>query len=187
MQQNFLVADLPYETLSKNTPEQLRMLADILGIPKALVAKGGDAELTAMVATILYRHLDQVDRRYAMEAIRSVPDRALAGRLVTMALDTTFVNPQWGMWSLTNEELLRDEKFHKRLDDLAGNLGFAVSGLGIWELIQKLKKRGKPGPQIAATLVIWGSVLVNSSELQQTQNELKQRTESTLRSSNHFN
>ncbi|BFM09612.1 hypothetical protein [Halioxenophilus aromaticivorans] len=187
MQQEFSAEDLPYVTLSKNTPEQLRLLADILGIPTALVAKGGEAELTAMVATILYRHLDQVDRRQAMEAIRNVPNRALEGRLVTLALDTTFINPQWGMWSLSNKELLQDEQFHKRLDNIAGNLGFAASGLGIWELIQKLKKRGKPGPQIGATLVIWGAVFINSSELQQTQSELKQRTESSLRSSRHYN
>lgn len=100
------VSDLPYY-LPTDTQGQLRVLAKLLDLPPATVEQSGEAGVEAMTATILYRHLDRRQRIKAMEKIKSLPDRALVSKLVRITLDTAFVNPQWGLWSLTNEELQR--------------------------------------------------------------------------------
>ncbi len=74
------VSDLPYDLVSKSPYLQLTALADILNIPKALVANGGEKEISAMVSVILYRHLDAHDRRIAMESIHDLDNQALKSR-----------------------------------------------------------------------------------------------------------
>lgn len=183
---NYSVDDLPYSMLSNKPDLQLKLLAEILGIPKSAVSGGGKPEVNAMVGTILYRHLDHIERMNVMEAIRSLPNRALQGRLITLVVDTTYVNPQWGMWSLTNEELLLDQRFHSRLDRLASKAGLTISGLGLVEILKKVKEQRKIGPELVATLVIWGAVYVNAQELEQTENEIRNRTNSQMIDSRYF-
>lgn len=186
MTAKFNSEDLPYDLISKNARLQVELLADILKIPQALVANGGELELQAMTGTILYRHLDTTGRRQAMEVIRSLPNKALQSRLVTLVLDTTFINPQWGMWSLTNKELLRDKRSHELLDKFATYAGVSISGLGLKDAIAKIWKTKKVGPGLAAIVAIWGVVGINSQELNQTNRELERRAKSELRSSQFY-
>ncbi len=55
---------------------------------------GGEKEVEATYYMILYRHLNQQQRREGMKVIRSVNIRALMGELINRTLDTAFVNPQ---------------------------------------------------------------------------------------------
>ncbi|MGF1876242.1 hypothetical protein L4D77_13045 [Photobacterium frigidiphilum] len=63
----------------------------------------------------------------AMKAIHSVRKKALVGMIITRVLDTTYVNPQWGIWSLSNAELKADLKFHSQLSSVASVAGISAS------------------------------------------------------------
>lgn len=169
-------SDLPYY-LPTTTAEQLRYLARVLSIPERLIANGGEHELEAMSATILYRHMDARQRYAAMTSIRSLPNRELEGLLVRKALNTTFVNPQWGVWSLTTEELERDIAFHSALETVAAVLGvsFSVtSGKDIVNEIYKTRRLSKGG---TAMIVIWTILAFNHSSLRTSVAERDRRTQ----------
>src|SRR5690554_6118824 len=101
------VSDLPYY-LPTDTAGQAKALASILGISPEAAVRSGEAGVQAMSVTILYRHMDRHERFKAMQLIHSLPDKKFSSKLVLMAVETTFVNPQWGLWSLTNDELAED-------------------------------------------------------------------------------
>lgn len=49
-----------------------------------------------------------------MRVIRATGNPVLSDRLAQRAFDT-IINPQWHIWSLTNDELKKDLAFHKNL------------------------------------------------------------------------
>lgn len=180
------INDLPYPNMPTTLQGQLNKLADIIGIRRNLITGAEETELQAMCYVALYRHLSQQQRRKAMETIHSVKKRALIGVLIAKALDTTFVNPQWGVWSLTNDELKSDIASHEQIQYLAGLIGIGASGMSIWDLVQKVVKERNVGYKQLATLVIWGFVIWNNEELNKSKNELKNRTQiNTSRFFNH--
>ena len=149
------IKNLPYN-LSTNPIEQLRGLAKKIGFNFGLLSGGGKIEVDAICAVILYRHLSQSQRIDAMKAIRSVSNRALMSKLITGALDTTFVNAQYGMWSLTDKELPFDKNFHEFLDTFTSYVGIGASRLGVKDLYKESKLKGKLGRVSLAIIVIWG-------------------------------
>ncbi|WP_432463910.1 hypothetical protein [Agarivorans sp. QJM3NY_33] len=106
------IANLPYN-LSASRAAQLSVLSEIIGIKKELLKRGGQLEIDSICATILYRHLTQKQRVDAMVLIRSLSSPILKSKLITKALDATYLNPQWGIWSMTNDELQADKDFHE--------------------------------------------------------------------------
>ncbi|WP_417356799.1 hypothetical protein [Gallaecimonas pentaromativorans] len=115
-----------------------------------------------------------------MKIIRSLPNR----ELVTKVVDTSFVNPTWGMWSLTNEELLDKESFHSAVDSYASYVGLSASALGGKDLIKQAWQRRAITRGGIATLVIWGVVALNKYQLNKFQEEKSRR--STLNSSSYY-
>lgn len=176
-------SSLPYN-LPMDTKGQLRELAKIINIPPSLVANGDQNTVDAICATILYRHMEQAQRHEAMKIIRSLPNRELVGKLVTKVVDTSFVNPTWGMWSLTNEELLDKESFHSAVDSYASYVGLSASALGGKDLIKQAWQRRAITRGGIATLVIWGVVALNKYQLNKLQEEKSRR--STLNSSSYY-
>ncbi|WKE66431.1 hypothetical protein PVT67_04035 [Gallaecimonas kandeliae] len=170
------IADLPYH-LPTDAKGQLRELAKIISIPQPVIESSGPEAIDAICATILYRHLGQAQRQEAMALIRALPNRQLTGILITRALDTTFVNPQWGMWSLTNKELLEEEAFHSTIDDYASYLGISVSALGAKDFLQTLWKQRKVTRGGIATLVIWVAIAANKSHLNEIREEKDRRSQ----------
>ncbi len=65
-----------------------------------------------MSGVILYRHLNRNQKTEAMSLIRQIgkKNKPLEGQLVNLILNTS-INPQWGVWSLNNDELLNDHNF----------------------------------------------------------------------------
>jgi len=53
--------------------------------------------------------------------------RELEGLLVGKALSTTLINPHWGRWSLTNEELVNDIAFYEAVDAFGSVVGVTLS------------------------------------------------------------
>ena len=107
---------------------------------------------------ILYRHLNRQQRIEAMTTIRFVQNKALMGTLITKTLDTTFVNPQWGVWSLNTQELQNDIEFHSSIDSLAGYVGVGASVLGGKDFIKNIWSQKRMGRQHWIMIVIWGCV-----------------------------
>ncbi|XPF93644.1 hypothetical protein ACM9HF_16705 [Colwellia sp. RE-S-Sl-9] len=168
---------LPY-ILPKNLPEQLRHLAKITNIPFSFVKDGGQLELEAMSGVILYRHLNRIQKTEAMSLIRQVgnKNKPLEGQLVNLILDIS-VNPQWGVWSLSNDELLNDRNFHDSINRYAGIIGLTASAVGVKTIIQDTWKRKRMTRGGVVTLVLWGAFLFNSSELEKVNQEITNRSQ----------
>jgi len=71
--------------------------------------------------------MDARQRYAAMRSIRTLPSRELEGLLVGKALSTTLINPHWGRWSLTNEELVNDIAFYEAIDAFGSVFGVTLS------------------------------------------------------------
>ena len=56
------MSSLPYQ-LPKSTQQKLVLLAKIASIPSHLLKNAGDTEVEAISAMILYRHMDERQRR----------------------------------------------------------------------------------------------------------------------------
>jgi hypothetical protein len=175
MSSNISIENLPYK-IQNNKTVQLAFLANLIGIRRELLINAGQKEIDAICATILYRHLPQSQRNYAMQIIRSVGNRPLQGKLIESVLLTTFVNSQWGIWSLTNKELESDQEFHQLLDNLASYIGVGASFLGIKDLFEAFRKNKRFGHAGLVLLVIFGAVAFNKSELNKVNKELKNRS-----------
>ena len=119
--------------------------------------------------------MNHLQRMEAMSVIRSIRNRALMGQILTKTLDTTFVNPQWGIWSLSNSELLKDINFHAKLDSFSSYVGVSASILGSKNLITDILNTRKIGKKHWVLIVIWGSIAFNKSELNKSQKELSHR------------
>lgn len=169
------ISDLPY-TFPKTTQGQLDLLADVLEIPRYMVKDGDEAMLDAMVGTILYRHLDRHQKMFAMKSIRELESRPLMGQLVNKATTPALVNPKWGMWSLTNDELLSFQGNMQGFDDFASKVGFGASALSAKDLLKDFQLHKAVRRKHIVTLVIWGAVYANKNSLNKANTEVQRRS-----------
>ncbi len=169
-------SDLPY-FLPADPEGQLRELAKILNIPLPLAMSGGPQAVDAFSAAILFRHLNQPQRQEALRLMEALPSRELRGKLVMKALDTTFINPKWGVWSLTNDELIAEQSFHSMLDKYATWAGFGFSGVALKDFIKQVWNKRKITRGGIATLVIWVAVAGNKGALEKIDEERRRRTQ----------
>jgi hypothetical protein len=165
---------LPYQ-LPTSSDEQIIYLANILELPTHLVASKGQIVKEAMAAVIMYRHLDRYQKYEALQLIHSVPDRRLLGKLVEKITDTQ-VNPQWGVWSLSNNELLQDKKFHDTINTYASWLGLTVSAMGAKDILQEIWKKRRMSRGGWVNVIVWGSLLFNAQELNKVNAEILHRS-----------
>ena len=175
--------DVPY-VLPGSTTQKLNKLRKITSLPLNLLNGAGEKEVEAICYMILFRHLNHVQRGEAMKRFHSLSNRALMGALITRSLDTTFVNAQWGIWSLTNEELRQDINLHRKITKYASAIGISSSAIGAKDLTKKILARKQMGLKHWATLVIWGCILFNDNELSKAETEHNHR--STLNGSRLF-
>jgi RHS repeat-associated protein len=163
-------------SLSGSIQEQANRLAEITGLSSELVENASQNDLDAISGAVLYRHLDKNQRGEALSIIRSVENKKLEGKLVSSLLDTAFVNPQWGPWSLTNSELIADQAFHQTVDDYASIIGLSASGAGVYDQYKRIITTGKLGRSGVAVVTVWGAILFNKSELNKVNQEIKNRS-----------
>lgn len=106
---NDLVRGLPYD-LPKTTRDALSALAGVMKISPALVLAGDHGLLALIAGVILYRHLPSEARRDVMKRLQAYSrsqkawQRNLYHPLLGRVLDT-MVSPEWGLWSMSNEEV----------------------------------------------------------------------------------
>lgn len=177
------VASLPYN-LPNTEQEQLEYLADIVKIPKGLIKNGSQSDINAICATILYRHLDRNQKMDAMAIIKGLKNQSLGTKLVDKVLHTNYINPQWGIWSLTNEELLEDQALHSIIDTYASVIGLGMSALSTKDLVKKLWNQRKFTRGGLVTIVLWGTLIFNKAELHKANKEVLNR--SKLKSSKYY-
>lgn len=111
-----------------------------------------------------------------MTLIRSLPNRALTGKLISVAVEPTLINKDWGVWSLTREELLAEQSFHSQIDNIASFTGVGASLMSGKDFIKKLWKERKLTKGGLVTIVVWGTVFFNKSELNEVNSEIKRRS-----------
>jgi len=175
---------LPYN-LPQSKSEQLKVLARITNLQPAIIKNAGEEELQAISGVILHRHLDRFQKIEVWKLIRKIGkrNRPLEGKLTDLILNTK-VNPQWGIWSLTNEELLADQQFHDAINTYASWIGITASAQGVKDIIYLIIKNKKVTKGGIVTFALWGSLLFNLSELHKVNAELANR--STLNKSPVF-
>lgn len=64
-----------------------------------------------MAGTILYRHLNRLDRMNVVQTIKMLASFELQSEPISRCLDV-LVNPLWGEWPLKNNELNSIVEFH---------------------------------------------------------------------------
>ncbi len=167
---------VPY-ALPDNRADAIEALAEILDIPLPEVSGDGTSTLQALAGTILYRNLEQRERNEVMSAIRRQSPR-LQGLLLDRALNPTFVNPSWGMWSMTTEELQqlieRNERFQRLVTVTGANPGYVGGAASVWHMV----KTGAQASNVAgaaASLVILGASEMSAMELNNARDEMMNR------------
>ena len=113
-----------------------------------------------------------------MSLIRQVgkKNRSLEARLIDLIIDTN-VNPQWGIWSLNNEELLKDKYFHNTISSYANIIGLTATAAGAKDIIKQTWQTKKITKHAIITLAIWGALIFNGSELEKTNTEISNRSQ----------
>lgn len=167
---------LPYK-LPADEKMQVEMLADILRVPRSLI-KGDLVKITqAMTGVVLYRHVERKEKQEIMALIHSLQNRALTGALVTKVSDVT-VNPQWGEWSLTNEELESLVSWHKSAASLSSFWGANPGAYGVGASAWSLFKQGATKYNVIGlmvSVVLTGLGMYQGAEAERYSTEMERR------------
>lgn len=170
---------LPH-VLPSNHQEAANRLALMLKIPLAHVVSADEYMVEAISGVILYRHLDRMEKQDVMRSIYALKSKQLQSFLVIKVTDV-IVNPTWGLWSLTSDELNKKTGFHADFDFWLGSfIGVGVNLMSVGALITKVRKihglalASKAG--ILATIIVYGAIMYNKSELARCHKEIANRT-----------
>lgn len=150
----------------------------MLEIPLAHAINANEHMIETMAGVILYRHLSRSDKENVMRSIYKLTSKHLQQFLVMKVTDV-IVRPSWGIWSLTTEELKRKKDFHQTFENIASLIGVGLNSLSLYDFVNKIRtSRGislasKAG--ILATVIVWGAILYNKSELSRCTEEMERR------------
>lgn len=156
-------------SLPKTDKEGIAFLAKILNIPAHYLKGNEQRIIQALAATILYRELDRLQKIEAMRLIRSLSHPQLISILISRCTDV-LVKPQWGEWSLTNEELREILQFHGSINLISSRVGGNPGAYGVggaaWAIIKEGSKAEKGTPlkervKIGATPKRVGALIVS--------------------------
>ena len=168
------VNNTPYQ-LPTSSEERIRSLANIIGIEGNGLANGGFRIEEILCGVILYRHLDRSEKLEIMSSIYELEDKRIASKLVEKVTDV-IVNPSWGLWSMTNAELLNKKEFHSFVQFWSAILGFGVSvSSGKGFLSRLWKERKILSARNSLIMVVCGGLLYSNKVLSDTNLELERR------------
>lgn len=159
--------------LPHNKLEAISQLAEILGIPMPELLGDGTTTLQAMCGTILFRHLEQRERDKAWALIQMQHPRVRM-RLGHLALQTKYVNPEWGVWSLSREEIEEAIAGHERFQRITTvfslNPGHLATAHGVWDLAINGASRAN-ALTLAAGAIVLGTTEMSASQLEKLRKE----------------
>src|SRR5690625_3511546 len=110
---------LPYR-LPSDLSAKVDYLADLMGIKNKIYlhALPSDVAVELLSIIVLYRHLDHYEKLRIAQLLERVDRRVLNDLQTAMARPA--VQPNWGMWSWTNEELIANKEALSRFNSWAG-------------------------------------------------------------------
>lgn len=176
---------LPYK-LPKTIPDKVKLLADITKVNSKYLGKKDEAELLALSYMVMYRHLGHLEKQTALKHVRSLENKQLMNIVLTKLLDTTFVNPSWGMWSRSNSELNAVITKSEIVLYVGGAFGFTAglsSGLDGLKTLARATTV-KAAIQSLGTLAIILLLSQSQHELNSAKEELSNRT--TINTSSRY-
>ncbi|MBL4606289.1 MAG: hypothetical protein JKY01_00455 [Pseudomonadales bacterium] len=168
---NAVVTDLPY-TIPSGVREQINQLSRIVGIPPYLM-QGLDG-VNILCGVIVYRHLDRLQKYQVMQLIHATKNPQVIGALSVKVTDV-IVNPNWGLWSLTNKELAAKKKFHSAIDTYMTMLGLGASAGSISSLVKSSWSNKKVFNKNILLIIVWGGIWYSKQVLGETQDEIDSR------------
>lgn len=164
--------EIPY-SLPSTREGKIAVLAEIVDIKRVRFRNVSNEDtLKALTGLILYRHLSRREERKVNRHWQSLPpdvQRSLRKRRAAI-----LINPSWGMWSLSNEELLERNDLNQRISFWAKALGIgdlSVKSLG--SLLGKIKAANLGS--VASLILIGTFVMMNSLEGQEINAEMVRR------------
>ncbi|WP_425641977.1 hypothetical protein ACPUEK_01005 [Marinomonas gallaica] len=190
MEANELVSDsfiekLRYPTF-ENNKDLIRSLGDVLGIPASITDTVSNQEkcASAMSGVIMYRQLNRIEKMEVMRLIRSIESKKLVEKLIEKVTDV-IVQPKWGLWSLSNEELQDLIDFHSEFGEWSNLLGVNPGAYGVaasgWGLIKKTRA-GMTGAALRSNKVglivsvaLMGISLISADQLKRSSIERERR------------
>jgi hypothetical protein len=190
------VIDLPIhaDKLPTTTKGIVEELARIMNIDLHHDTKRDEYTMVVLSGIMLFRHLDRYERQTILEMIQNEDHIAAIDwwEMIDRCTDV-LVQPYWGLWSLTNEELtimLNDQELKSKFFMM---LGVSVSASSIWEYLKKAFSNvdsGKaPLTGMRVNLAIFVSIVVlayiNEDQLKQTKTEIDRRTPNMKKSKYH--
>jgi len=169
-----VVTDLPY-TIPSSVNEQISRLSKTIGLPEGLMKGKGLQGVHILCGVIIYRHLDRHQKPQVMALIRNLNDPRAVGFLVGKVVDT-IVNPNWGLWSLTNKELEAKRSFHSALDNIMTTLGAGASVSSVTSIAKSSwSKRSLMNSKNVLLIIVWGGIWYSKQILKETQQEIDSR------------
>ncbi len=161
-----------YEWMPYRVPveirQQARYFGEILSVPSSCLREPTREDVKLMVATILYPHVDRFGKSKILLMYQNSPNKRLADFLRGEAVTVTLVNKNWGLWSLSTDELNNKLKQHEVVTKLLGLAGVKTAQ----DLIKDFKSLKNSKPYAILLSVI---LTANESMKGDTASELKRR------------
>lgn len=169
-----MIEDLPYK-LPVGSDRVIVSLCNVIDIPYSLLLGKGREGENILCGVILYRHLGMVERQEVMKMIYSQEDKSLVSKLVTKITDT-IVNPNWGLWSLTNPELQARKQFHGLIQKWSSVIGVGATLASSKEFLSKVwRQKRYLSVGNVLTIIVWGGLLCSNKMLSDVSLEQERR------------
>lgn len=156
------------ENLAYSLPDTLRgkvnALAGIVEIPRVHIRAVSDQEaLKALTGLILYRHLGRREEREINRHWQTLP-QVLQMKL-RQRRSSILINPMWGMWSLSNEELVAQKEFVSAFNEMATKAGIpSLSAAGFY----KVFKQGQSGNAATVCAFLFVGAIISAKNLEES-------------------
>lgn len=146
---------LPYE-LPETTKGKISALSELVGIPRVRFKGVNEQDaLKALSGLILYRHLSRQKEREINEHWAQLPrDLQISLR---KRRNFILVNPSWGIWSLSTEELRSQAEMVQRVSDISQIIGLGGLSITQFNKVFHFLSIGRLGG--VASLLLIGSVI----------------------------
>jgi len=168
-----VLTDLPY-TIPSSVSEQIMKLSNVINVDPTLIQGQGKLGVQILCGVIVYRHLDRFQKQQVMQLIHSTNNKRLIGALTVKVTDV-IVNPNWGLWSLTNAELEAKKDFHATIDTYMTMLGIGASTSSISSLVKSSWSQKTFLSKNLLLIIVWGGIWYSKQILGETQRELDSR------------
>lgn len=171
-------AKLPYK-IPGTEKGKIEFLCNLLGTSYSKYSKyPNHIVIEALTGIVVYHQLGHIERMNVMEFLHKNLDGPALSAAIGKITDP-MVNPHWGLWSLSTDQLKEDLEFAEAVSTyigLAGG-GFSVSGAkDLWVKSRTDFKSKFPKGHPVLVIAVWGFYFNNEGAKKAIQKELLRRT-----------